>query len=343
MVGSAGQGLDRTAGHRLACVRWREPAAGRGQHRARSAQDDGAGKGAAMGRAALCMRAAALLAAAGMFIFLAEGISADNDIAEAVTARVLEPTQAIADIPEEYDELFEIQWGGGSLYHLKARLATMGCMLNTIWVYDDNRWHGYNQYDVPKALNQPFLAKFEDNILATTLYGDCYNICEFDYYHYKGIEQDEEQDECLSYKEMHENNLILVDPSDRIDITDTCSNDFDIHIKENVLSFLPLLPRTCVVRKESRSNIRGYAHELSKITYQPFVVLYRPSFQNTRQKDTALNTEIHELCHIQQQYFLVQQLKPYQSNILDRAWYRSEAGKDLSAITQLKFNTQNRK
>ena len=64
-----------------------------------------------MGRAALCMRAAALLAAAGMFIFLAEGISADNDIAEAVTARVLKPTQAIAEVPEEYNELFEIQWG----------------------------------------------------------------------------------------------------------------------------------------------------------------------------------------------------------------------------------------
>ena len=288
-----------------------------------------------MGPKPLWKRAAALLAAVGMSIFLAGGISADDEIAEAEAARVLKPTQAIADIPQEYNELFEIQWGGGSLYHLKARLATMGCMLNTIWAYDNNRWFSYNQYNVPHSLNQAFITQFKDTIPATTLYGDCYNICDFGYYKYNG------GGECLSYKEMHENNLISVNPSNRIDITDTCSNDFDIHIKENVLSFLPLLPRTCVVRKESRSNIRGYVHELSKITYQPFLVLYRPNFQNNRQKDFALNNEIHELCHIQQQYFLVQQLKPHQSNILDGAWYRSKAGRDLSAITQLQFNTNN--
>ena len=288
-----------------------------------------------MGRAALCMRAAALLAAAGMFIFLAEGISADDEIAEAVTARVLKPTQARADIPEAYNELFTIQWGGGSLYHLKARLATMGCMLNTIWVYDTNQWYGYNQYNVPTQLNQPFLTKFEDNVPTTTLYGDCYNICDFGYYEYNG------GGECLSYKEMHENDLILVDPSYPIDITDICSNDFDIHIKENVLQFLPLLPRTCIVRKDSNSFIRGSVHGLFKITYQPFIVLHRPSVQNSRGKNLVLNNEIHELCHIQQQYFLVQQLSPYQSNILDGAWYRSKAGKDFSAITQLQFNTNN--
>ena len=155
---------------------------GRGQHRARSAQRDGGGKGAAMGRAALCMRAAALLAAAGMFIFLAEGISADNEIAEAVTARALKTTQINGTVPQdEYDTIFHIQWGGGSLYQLKARLATHGCMLDIVWVYDNEQWYPYSQYNVPHSLQQEFLTRYEDNIPAGTLYVTCYDLCTFKY------------------------------------------------------------------------------------------------------------------------------------------------------------------
>ena len=128
-----------------------------------------------MGRAALCMRAAALLAAAGMFIFLAEGISADNDIAEAVTARVLEPTELVAEIPEGYGTLFQIQWGGGSLPQLRGRLAGRGCALNTLWVYGEDGWHGYNRYDLPQefSLNQQFIERYEQDVPAGTLYATC--------------------------------------------------------------------------------------------------------------------------------------------------------------------------
>ena len=128
-----------------------------------------------MGRAALCMRAAALLAAAGMFIFLAEGISADNDIAEAVAARVLEPTELVAEIPEEFGTLFQIQWGGGGLPQLRGRLAGRGCALNTLWVYGEDGWHGYNRYDLPQEfpLNRQFIEQYEQDVPAGTLYATC--------------------------------------------------------------------------------------------------------------------------------------------------------------------------
>ena len=129
-----------------------------------------------MGRAALCMRAAALLAAAGMLIFLAEGISADNDIAEAVAARVLEPTELVAEIPEGYGTLFQIQWGGGGrLSQLRGRLAGRGCALNTLWVYSEDGWHGYNRFDLPREfpINRQFIERYEQDVPAGTLYATC--------------------------------------------------------------------------------------------------------------------------------------------------------------------------
>ena len=128
-----------------------------------------------MGRAALCMRAAALLAAAGMFFFLAEGISADDEIAEAVAARVLKPTEVVAEIPEEFGALFQIQWGGGGLPQLRGRLAGRGCALNTLWVYGEDGWHGYNRYDLPQEfpLNRQFIERYEQDVPAGTLYATC--------------------------------------------------------------------------------------------------------------------------------------------------------------------------
>ena len=121
------------------------------------------------------MRAAALLAAAGMFIFLAEGISADNEIAEVVAARVLKPTEVVAEIPEEFGTLFQIQWGGGGLSQLRGRLAGRGCALNTLWVYGEDGWHGYNRYDLSQEfpLNRQFIERYEQDVPAGTLYATC--------------------------------------------------------------------------------------------------------------------------------------------------------------------------
>ncbi len=294
-----------------------------------------------MGRAALCMRAAALLAAAGMFIFLAEGISADNDIAEAVTARVLKPTQAMAEVPEEYDELFEIQWGGGSLYHLKARLATMGCMLNTIWVYDDNQWYGYNQYNVPRSFNQPFLTQFSGGIPATTLYGDCIDICTFDITTGDVIEYYE----CASFETLKQAGWFF-----DLDIQDEtpCTDNFHPTVIQKVFPLLAILPNTCIVHEDRRDTTRGVSGKAFMTTTNetPFIVIYihNNNYRSRQEFEIIkLNKEIHELCHINQYWQWVEQLKagiPFRNDIsngdhfynVDRL-YNSPQGKEFIELT----------
>ena len=138
--------------------------------------DDGEQReGSAMDPRRLWKRAAALLAAVGVSIFLAGGISADEEIAEAEPAAALQPAQVVADIPTEYDTLFELQWGGGSLSQLAGRLAPRGCAMNTLWVYDGSRWHPYNRYDVPQdaAFIQEFIQRYERDLPAGTFYATC--------------------------------------------------------------------------------------------------------------------------------------------------------------------------
>lgn len=72
-------------------------------------------------------------------LVLASAASADDGEQAAATPAPLQPTQVVAKIPEGYNQLFPLQWGGGSLFQLKSRLATMGCIANTIWNYDDDQ------------------------------------------------------------------------------------------------------------------------------------------------------------------------------------------------------------
>ena len=299
-----------------------------------------------MGRAALCMRAAALLAAAGMFLFLAGGISADDGYIEAGAARALKPTQAIAEVPEEYNELFTIQWGGGSLYHLKARLATMGCMLNTIWVYDNNRWYGYNQYNVPTQFNQPFLTQFIDGIPATTLYGSCIDICTFDAVDGVVINGRE----CTTFEELVDHDKTKISSPSILSIlpipieSDTsCTDDFNPVVKEKIFLFLPILPNTCIVRQITINipSIQGTIGTDEHLNSVHFVILWINPQRSKNEKEEVkeswhvdeLMTEVHELCHIQQRYHLAQQetsgprFSPY------NGWYDSEANKEFMRIT----------
>ena len=82
-----------------------------------------------MGPAEMFRRVAALLVAVGLLAVSVAGVSADNGDEEAAVAAVateLRPTQVSADIPEGYETLFPLQWGGGSLPQLKGRLAEQG-------------------------------------------------------------------------------------------------------------------------------------------------------------------------------------------------------------------------
>ena len=292
----------------------------------------------------LWKRAAALLAAVGVSIFLAGGISADEENAEAEPAAALQPTEVVADIPTEYDTPFELQWGGGSLFQLKARLATMGCMANNIWIHN-NQWSLYNQYTLSHDLFfiQQFIQQYENNIPAGTLWVDCYNVCEF------GGER------CLSFDELREQEgnfkehfgyiLSLRARNFEIDQTTPCTRNFHPTIQEHILPLLPVRPDACFVLKEnistslnSTGGTGGYTWHQS-VNAPPFFVMIDHSslwYRETQEyKDLALATEMHELCHINQNYQQIQGLSTEQGfNEDDDLWFKnSPQGKAFIKMT----------
>ena len=254
-----------------------------------------------MGGKALIRRAAGLLAAGALFAAAATGISADDGSEEAA----LQPTQVAAEIPDGYGELFPLEWGGGSLLHLKGRLATMGCIADTIWVYDNNQWHPYNQYQVPHTLDiiQSFKNQYSDYIPPTTIYADCTNICEFN------------DNRCIPFHEMREQNNNYEDrPLFVTPLTedDSCTRNFNPKVTTQVLPTLPARPDACMVTKSKNTGggVAGVAPGLPLNT-TPFFVVYDESTSYrtpTEHSDILLKSEIHELCHINQNWHWVQQL-----------------------------------
>ncbi len=258
-----------------------------------------------MGGKALIRRAAGLLAAGVLFAAAATGVSADGGDEEAAAEAALQPTQVVAEIPDGYGDLFPLEWGGGSLLHLKGRLATMGCIADTIWVYDNNQWHPYNQYQVPHTLDiiQSFKNQYSDYIPPTTIYADCTNICEFN------------NNRCIPFHEMREQNnnyenssLFIVPLSEN----DSCTRNFNPKVTTQVLPTLPARPDACIVTKQriSGRGIRGVAPGLP-VNTNPFFVVYDESTAYrtpTEHSDILLTSEIHELCHINQNWHWVQQL-----------------------------------
>ena len=220
---------------------------------------------------ALIRRAAGLLAAGVLFAAAATGISADDGSEEAAAEAALQPTQVVAEIPAGDGELFPLEWGGGSLLHLKGRLATMGCIADTIWVWDNDQWHPYNQYQVPHTLDiiQSFKNQYSDYIPPTTIHADCTNICEFN------------DNRCIPFHEMREQNNNYEDsPSFIVPLSesDSCTRNFNPKVTTQVLPTLPTRPDACMVTKQLNDGqgIRGVAPVLPLNTI-PFIVLYDES------------------------------------------------------------------
>ena len=216
-----------------------------------------------MGGMALFRRVVALLVAAGLFAVLVAGISADEGDEEAVAEVALQPTQVVADVPEGYNTFFQLQWGGGSLYQLKGRLATMGCMANTIWLYDNNKWNVYNQYNISHTnpVIQEFIQNYSEFIPAGMLWADCHRMCEFG------------GQECLSFEEVREQ----IDWLKHILKDLPCTDDFDPRVKQYVLPRLPHHPDACIVKNTTEQSMGGYA--LSIDTQKSFIALYSNNFK----------------------------------------------------------------
>ena len=235
-------------------------------------------------------------------------------------AQSLQPTQIVAEIPEEYDTMFELQWGGGSLLHLKGRLATMGCIANNISFSDPttNIRHIYNQYNTRSTdpTNKQFIQTFEVYIPAGAMRADCYRICEFTRtrppsewrWLYADIEHNTQ--DCLSYEYLRERNFYGARHS--ISETTPCSNDFDSRVIEYVFPVLPIHPDVCIARQQV-STRNGISAQIAFTTLNsiPVVLIYDgPNiYRNTIERDTILlKSEIHELCHVNQVWQWIQSI-----------------------------------
>ena len=86
-----------------------------------------------------------------------------------------------ASVPEETGAVFPLEWGGGSLYDLKRRLAVRGCMLDQLWLVENGRWVGYAQYSYPISRQARFRSRYEDGVPAGRMYASCFDICSFEY------------------------------------------------------------------------------------------------------------------------------------------------------------------
>ena len=279
--------------------------------------------------AALASIALAFLAA----LTLAGVALADGDEQEAAASAALQPTQVVAEIPDGYNQLFPLQWGGGSLYQLKARLGTMGCLANTIWNYDGGEWHGYNQYHVPSTLNAEWLGAYQEFVPAGSLYATCFDICTFSYFD----DPRPEDKPCMSPVAFLEdlNPQFFRYP---IDESSTCTDDFDPLVKQSALPSMPLYPDTCIVRQKVPGggggnamppfNIFGDGSTSMYPIYPSLVVVFEPPHDEQTIVFTRLNvnadgtqtvefphlnavaTEIHELCHANQSFHIAEQMQP---------------------------------
>lgn len=211
-----------------------------------------------------------------------------------------------ASMPERLpiSQLAAMQWKGGSLLHLKAELQILGCSTDMIYVKNqENEWDEYIHFNDDKKANQSFLDKYSEYIPQTTVKFSCHK----SYRHGFTIDANEN----VQSKED------IIRNSD-----EQCSNDWNTLVQEHILPIMPLEPNLCVVRllegsaiEFSVSGLRlkgggkyypsnGYYHTIKENdkhirTYMqltnPYIVLnYRSS----------LHTEVHELCHAQQFWYL---------------------------------------
>ena len=293
--------------------------------------------------AALAVIALAVLAALAL-----TGAATADEGEQAAASPALQPTQIVAEIPEGYDQLFPLQWGGGSLFQLKSRLATMGCIANTIWNYDGGEWHGYNQYNVPSTLNADWLAAYDEFVPAGSLYATCFDVCEFSYF-----EAPRGDLPCQSLAEFRERNFYgrSLFP---IDDSSECTDDFDERVKEYVLPSMPLYPDVCIIRQSTPSARYAAGGAFPPLVtlrnglypyYPSAIALYSATVPPVKESERVrvLQLEIHELCHTNQYFHFIEQMQPDQlvrvplPRTSSDIWATTTAGRtfiDLAGFTQ---------
>ena len=169
-------------------------------------------------------------------------------------------TQIAGDVESAKYKTTPLQWGGGSLYRLKMRLATKGCILDLVWAYDttNRKWYFYNQYHIPYKLNESFLRKFETFIPAGTIWVKCFDRCEFSdngsYANPESGKAPSGEKDCVSFWEF----ALWSDGTGNTrfqELGHHCTYDFHNILKEKLFPILPIIPGLCIVRTEGGGGI----------------------------------------------------------------------------------------
>ncbi len=308
----------------------------------------------ALPRLAMALVAMALLTTAVLSNVGLAGAEGDED-----TPPQLAETQIVADVPNGFGELFSLQWGGGSFLHLKGRLATLGCLVDTIWLNDGGTWYVHNQYQVPSTLTRDFVERYDAFVPPGTLWATCFRLCEFEY-----LEPATDYP-CRTVDEIRRGIPPGTSPSlsiGRIDHAVPCTDDWHPVVARDVLPILPIHPETCILRVAEPDEIRGKMRVpfwsyggvvLPKAAW--IIAVWGPSESvvleaprgGIRNHATYVSKEVHELCHANQFWQVAQGLRTdvvvlsgIGSNA--RVWWDSEPGREfvrLSGFTRSDVGT----
>ena len=95
-----------------------------------------------------------------------------------------------------------------------------------------------------------------------------------------------------------------------------CDDNFHPRIKEQVLPSLPIHPRTCIIKQipfRNSGGLGGNAISYPRLNTPPFIFLRGSLVYYTSEAEKEIfltKTEIHEFCHINQDWHAVQALGP---------------------------------
>ncbi len=231
-----------------------------------------------------------------------------------VKAQTLTHTQFSGTLPEKETEGSAfIQWGGGTIYQLTARLAVNGCDLNLLWVWDSQqeRYTAGYTFDGPSFLNNNFNNLYKDNIPPSVIWVKCIDMINHVYGY--GLLSEEEKAWVDGREKGGEFDLSLFS----LDSVSDCGNYWLYEIKNSIFTYLPLIPGTCVSYFVD-SDVNAPSRALYPIYFDGNGARYHGIktniLINNSDRDVYeynLATELHELCHVNQYWHTVKHVFSY--------------------------------
>ena len=276
-------------------------------------------------------------------------------------------------VPSGYGNVFSVEWGGGSLYQFKARLATLGCMVDSISVPNSTYTKVYRQYNTHATVvetNKEFLRRYEQFIPVGQVLVSCFEVCKMKY---AGSFPNINAPQCKTFEDERENRDSIF--SDLSFQEHECTQNFQ-HFTPDIARRVPTQPNVCIIyitipdlecedipeyyrsRCEAvqsntpnvfafiesgfESVYRGQRVEIYP-TIQPIVAMHAPekmsAYREKHYQAILHHLELHEMCHAQQYWYIIQSLNPHTLPRDDwyDMWVRSPAGKEFLDIVGYSF------